>query len=186
MSESTHPNAATAADDSVVEFLVDTETGRSFSVDREEPDPAFVQMLISEAQRVRKELAQVHQLLVERMFRVAQMWMAGAALFAAGALWQPSRAGWALAAGYAAGFALALYGQRARTSAPAGVAPAAFNDWRALRTRTETNLQVMLSTWDAIIERAHDEIAWRAKWLNVNLGVLAVFTVAALGLRAVG
>lgn len=168
-----------AADDGIVSFNFDPATGRTFTTELAEPDPAFVAALVQEAQRMRKEMFEAHKTLLDRLFRVSQMWMAGAALFSAGALWQPTRAGWALAALFALGFSLACWGQRARQGAPLGVHPAAFNDWEALRTATAMNQQTLLSTWQAIIDQGHQELAWRARWLNINLAALGCFTAFA-------
>jgi hypothetical protein len=170
-------------EEGVIEFVIDRETGRTVVPDLTDPDPAFVLQMVAEAQRLRKEMAESHKVLLERMFRVSQMWLAGAALMAGAALWQPSRAGWLLALGFGLGFCLALYGQRARKAAPLGVAPHSFNDWLELRTATATNQQALLSTWQQIIEQANDELAWRARWLNIGLASLGAFTVFAMAVH---
>lgn len=167
-----------------VEFLMDTETGATFTVDRAEPDPDFVDKLIAEAARMRKEYAETHKIILERLFRVSQMWMGGAALLAASGLFAGARSAWWPAAFYVAGFVLSLYGQRARKGAPLGVHPEAFNEWARLRASTPRNLETLLSTWQIILDQAHDEIAWRARWLNINLGAMGGVTLLIVVWRA--
>jgi hypothetical protein len=169
-----------------VDFLFDPASGTSFTVERESPDPEFLDKLIGELIRQRKELLDLHRVLIERMFRVSQLWLAGTALFAAGGLLGSMRSAWWLAACYACGFALSLSGQRARQASPLGIGASTFNDWRQMRASTTDNLEVWLSTMEVVLESAAADVAWRARWLNISLAALAVFTVLAMASRALG
>ena len=144
-------------------FVVDRQTLQSESAPLADPAPELVDQLISEAQRLRKEMSDAHRVMLERMFRVSQMWLAGAALLAGASLWKPLPMAWLAAAGYGLGFMVSLYGQRARPSAPLGIYPSRFNDWVSLRQPLPQARERLLSSWDRIIEQAHDELAWRAR-----------------------
>jgi hypothetical protein len=145
------------------------------------PDPAWLEKLVAEGERQEGRLWEVVKSLTERQLRLAQVWLAGAALFA----W-PKLSGsgtnldlW-LAGGFGLGFLGTLLGLRFRLLGPIGPGLSDFNGWDELRRPQSENLQVLLSTWQVIIARRVEDLSRRGQHFNWGLWAFGAYLVAAL------
>lgn len=152
-------------------FITDLDTGESARLPGE-PNPDILTALIKEAQAAHTVLLNREGNVIERQHRVAQLWLAAAALCATAGLLHGAVADWWLAFGFACGFSVCvlLLGPQAATLP--GYALGDFNDpWRLADPQTP---QVLLSTWQEVIARSEQALVQRLRRFAISVWLLAL------------
>jgi len=147
-------------------------------------NPATVQLLMDEARRMHEHLIARELVLIERVARLGQLWLAASALFAAAGLFGGLTADLWLAFGFACGFSLSVVLMLPQQATLAGMLMVELNDPYALAD--EQTPSRLLATLDEINKRSCDALAARLRRYTISVGMLAVYVPLALLLRVVG
>jgi hypothetical protein len=166
-----------------MDIVLDMETGTSVPPPAA-ANPATVQLLIDEARRMHEHLIARELVLIDRVARLGQLWLAASALFAAAGLFGGLTADLWLAFGFACGFALSLKMMLPQQATLAGMLMVELNEPYALAD--EDTPSRLLSTLDEMNKRACAALAARLHRYTVSVVMLAVYVPLALLLRVVG
>jgi len=123
-------------------------------------------------------------MLIARVERLGQLWLAASALFAAAGLFGGLTADLWLAFGFACGFALSVVLRLPQPATLAGLLMVEFNDPYALAD--EQTPARLLATLDEINQRACEALAARLRRYTISVVMLSVYVPLALLLRVVG
>ncbi len=165
-------------DDGTVTFAIDANTGNPATMPQP-PDQALVAELLSDARALHTALLVREASIVERQYRVAQLWLAAVALSSASGLFGATHADLWLALGFSLGFGLSVLLIGPQAASLLGYALSDFNDPDMLGKPEHTRL-VLLSTWQEVIARSEAAIETRVKRFALSVRILAVFTPVAI------
>ncbi len=164
-------------DDDTLVFITDLDTGDP-ALPPGEPVPDVLAALLADAKTAHAVLLAREASVIERQHRVAQLWLAAAALCATAGLLHGAVADWWLAFGFACGFSVSVLLLGPQGASLPGYALSDFNDpWRLADAQTPSTL---LSTWQEVIARSEKAVARRVWRFAVSVWLLALYTPLAI------
>lgn len=170
-------------DDGCVTFFMDTITGESRPAPKA-PDMALVAELLGDARAAHAGLVLREANVVDRQYRVAQLWLAAVGLCSAAGLFGARPVDLWLALGFAVGFGVSVLLIGPQRGTLAGIGLLDFNDPYPLGEPVATRL-VLLSTWEEVIKRSTSAIEARVRRFAISVWLLAAFMPLAILARLV-
>lgn len=142
-----------------------------------EPDPAWLERLLKEAERQAAWQWSIHQALAERQFKLAQLWLGMVGfLVAAGLFTRAGLPALLLAVASGGGLCLAVAALRPMAGAPAGVC---VGELAALPYVAASNMQSAVAAWSEALTGGEAALDKRARRYRESVWLLAGFTLFA-------
>lgn len=164
-------------DDSLV-FAMDMATGESVPMPGA-PDAGLLEDLLRDARSTHTVLLARESNIMERQYKLSQLWLAAVALCTAAGLWGDARADLWMALGFAVGFGVSVLLMGLQQATLPGYAVGDFIDPYAMASPEHTR-QVLLSTWAEVIRRSESALTLRLKRYSAGVWLLAAYMPASI------